>query len=317
MKRALLAALAIVCLAVTSLAMPQSAGAGGSPQPTAPFNKSFASIPISVGGDYVPITGDEACTSASWVLWYAAGPAPDYLWHITNFSPLTYTSIPMPVGGAYRPASGDFDDNGCDDVLWHAPGTAKDYIWWGEGNGNFTSAPLTVNGTYEPLVMAAEFLTPDRVFWYNPGPGQEYFWSGQTNRTFASDIGPRVNGTFRATASREFDDSILFHQPGPAPDYIWTGVKPDRTVPNTSTKVAINGDYVPFASFPGLWILYAPGPASDHMILDFSPTTGSLQTVAGGISGVYETGVRSPNAAYLTIWHAPGAAPDYMWLPQE
>lgn len=285
-----------------------NAAAGDSP-PT--LNSFYESIPMTVNGDYTPIFG-LACgeEDTPFILWYAPGPAADYVWSITSLSPLEYESAPMPVNGTYEPIIGDFDDNGCDDILWYAPGGASDFIWWGEANGSFTSEPITINGSYVPAIGHFDGQDPVDIFWYAPGGAAEYFWLGGGDRTFTSKSAPAVNGTYEMTA---LGDRILFHRPGPAMDYQWDDVDA-VTGTHSTTPVQINGSYDPEMSVVG-FLLYAAGTAPDYLMYDIDEH-GKPETLSGTINGTYADDVRSLHLYYLHVWHSPGAGQDYLWIPE-
>lgn len=308
MKRAL-AAIAAATALLAGLAVAAPAARAGAP---ASYNDLFDSHSIPVSGDYEPLLfGCRVGEGSAHMLWYAAGPATDHLW---TFSPsedeLVYSSAPMSVNGVYEPVIGDFDGDGCDDIVWYAPGTAADYIWWGDLDGSFTSAPLTINGTYEPVAGWFTEAERDSIFWYSPGSGPEYVWTLDGDRSFTSKKTPPVNGTYRIASSFE---TILFHRPGPGTDYLWSGL--DATTGEVAENVAtqINGTYEPQAGLEG-FLLYGPGSAPDYLLWNVD-TDGNPETIPATINGTYETGKRSQFFAPVHIWHAPGAAPDYLWTP--
>ncbi len=289
-----------------------TASAGDGPPPT--FNELYRSIPMTVNGDYTPLFG-LACGAeegSAFILWYAPGGAADFLWTITDIDPFTYSSKSMPVNGTYQPIVGDFDGNGCDDILWYAPGGAPDFIWWGESDGSFTSAGLTINGTYEPVAGVFGDNEPQDIFWYAPGSGGEWLWEGGQGvdgRTFKSRPGPSVNGTYEVEA---IGGSILFHKPGPGTDYLWGGLDAGTGAHETQA-VEINGTYSPQATWYG-FLLYGAGGAADYLLYEVDEQ-GKPSTIPGTINGNYVDDVRSPTAYLAHVWHAPGSAPDFLWVP--
>lgn len=273
------------------------------------LNARFESFPISVSGDYIPLVG--AC-GGLFVLWYAPGPAPDFLWDFTGPG-AQHVSTPIVVNGDYEPFVGDFDGNTCDDIFWYAPGSGQDFVWWNNHDfDDLDSRPVTVNGDYQPVVLELDDAGWDDIFWYSPGPGTESIWEGQIDQTFEPAGAPAVNGHYRAAGVRT---EILFHAPGQATDYVWSDVEAGASSPGASAPVTLNGDYVPFAANRelGSVILYGPGPGPDQLMtslgdppFDFHP---------GSIGGTFEIGRSSPTVSGSAIvWHAPGPAVDYLWL---
>ncbi len=307
--------------------------AAGGPPVSDPYNDTYQSEGLTVGGNYTPLLGLGACGEGSdsslWVLWYAPGSAQDYFWvergnatELILTPPFDHESTPISVNGTYVPLVGDWDGDGCDDIFWYAPGAAQDYVWWGAADGSFTSKPLSVNGTYEPFVgifsdVEGDEAGRDDIFWYSPGAGAEFIWDGQSDRSFDSYAAPSVNGTYRPGAFiaslGEPVSTILWHAPGSAQDYLWTGMIAGESAPDTSTAVSVNGDYQPLAGY-GALLLYAPGPAPDFAISGFDTDTGELTTVTAKINGTYTPAIRSViGSLYLFLWHAPGPAGDYLW----
>ena len=294
---------------LSSVLVSATAGGAGAADPPPTFNSFYESIPITVNGDYIPVfVGSCNVASEASILWYAPGPAPDYVWSITSVEPFEYESAAMPVNGTYEPIPGDFDGDGCDDILWYAPGGAQDHIWWGELDGSFTSEPMTINGDYVPAIGIFDEGEPQDIFWYAPGAGADYFWLGGGDRTFTSTPAPAVNGTYEMVA---WGNSILFHRPGPATDYLWDNVDAG-TGTYESSPLEINGTYDPEMSVVG-FLLHGAGTAPDFLMFDHED--GTPMTLSGTINGTYNDDVRSLRTYFAHVWHAPGAAPDYLWVP--
>ena len=285
------------------------AGAGEGEGLPDSYNDVMTSYPLTVNGDYEPLIHE--CGSLK-ILWYAAGPAADHLWTFIPSEGETpeYTSAPTAINGVYDPIIGDFDGDSCDDIVWYAPGSAADFIWWG-GEDGFTSEPLTINGTYEAVAGAFSTEYREGIFWYSPGTGAEYFWSTGGDRTFESKQAPSVNGTYRIAANGR---DVLFHRPGPGLDYLWDGVDAENGTVDTVAPFQINGTYEPSAGVEG-FLLYGPGSAPDHLLLGLDD--GDPVTIPATINGVYETGERTAALHFLHLWHAPGSAPDYLWVFEE
>ena len=280
------------------------------------FNEHYATVPFNVTGDYVPIVGDfdgDGTTATPDVLWYAAGPSQDYLWHITGVSgSLTKTQSLVSVSGDYQPIVSDFDDNGRDDIFWYAAGSAPDFVWFATTTG-FQTRAVSVTGTYRPVATIAG--GQPAVFWHAPGLATDYLWVGNTDRTFTSVGAPQVRGTYLPVAIQgpSGDPGILWYAPGPTADFVWSGLAAGPTAPADKAAVTINGTYQPVSQYPAV-LLYGPGSSPDFLVgFDlFGPGFGSL---AGSVTGDYTVGA-SPTIGTV-VWHAPGAATDYLWTLRD
>lgn len=204
---------------------------------------AFRTSRISVNGTYEPLGGDFQGTGKDSVLWYAPGPAADYLW---SWSGTSRTSKPAPVNGIYQARVGDFDGDGRDDILWYAPGPAADYIWYGTATaGRFDSRPLTVNGHYQAVVTDLDGDGRDDVLWYGRGTAPDYvhYSIGRGRHT---SIRVTINGIYRPVAG-DFDGDgrgdVLWYAPGTAADYIWYGH--GRRGSYQSVVTSITGTYTP------------------------------------------------------------------------
>ena len=180
-------------------------------------------------------------------------------------------------------------------------------------NEIYESIPLTVNGDYTPIfglgcASGEEEILPF-IFWYAPGTGTEYMWEGSDDRTFSSAVGPAVNGHYEIES---LGSGILFHKPGPGTDYFWGGLDA-ATGDHDSGPVKINGSYNPQATIFG-FLLYGAGTAPDHLLYDWDEA-GNTAAIPGTINGTYADDVRSPETFVGHVWHAPGSAPDALWLP--
>lgn len=312
MTRVLRAILVTGALLGSLVVASTSTAQAGSPSS---FNEIYESIPMSVNGDYTPIVGIgcDGGDGVLFILWYGPGNAADHMWEIESVDPFTFSSEPMSVNGDYEPLVGDFDGDGCDDILWYGPGGAPDHIWWGGAGLSFTSQALTINGTYDPVVGRfggddSEDDTDD-IFWYAPGPGTEHLWAGREDRSFMGRVGPAVNGTYVVEG---FQSTIVFHKPGPGTDYLWFQVDA-ATGDHGSATVRLNGSYRPEATYQGI-LLYGAGAAPDHLLYGVEDD-GTPKTVPGTINGTFVDDVRSPRAFLAHVWHAPGSARDYLWIP--
>lgn len=322
-RRLLAASAALLTLALSTPAAATPAEPPPSAQPAAlesPFQDWFTAIPLTVNGTYTPLVGFSECgpdLGWFWVLWYAPGTAADSLWVFDGESAdaLEPTSRPLTVNGTFTPVTGDFDDDGCVDVLWYAPGSASDSIWWGEPDGSFTAEPLTINGTYTPVVgrfaptLDACWCTD--VFWYSTTGGTEHIWLGSPDRTFTSAVAPQVTRRdYRVSA--DWEGSLLFHGPGAAPDHVWRGVTAGSTTPAQSLPITLDGDYELHNVLGGV-LLYAPGPATDRFTFAFGEAPPGF--FHGTINGRYRVGTFSPAFhGDVIVFHAPGPAPDSLWI---
>lgn len=308
MRRIIAAVTAVVGLCAGMALVADVANAGDTAPPS--YNDYFDSYAYTVNGDFEPILfGCAGESGQAWLLWYAAGPAADYLWTFHGNDPATFSSMPAPINGVYQPLAGDFDGDGCDDILWYAPSSGADYVWWGSPSGDFTSRPVTINGTYEPVVGSFGGITDD-IFWYAPGTADEYVWRGNGDRSFTAKKAPSVNGDYRLAS---VEGSILFHRPGAGTDYVWVGFSDTSATAGQVVPTRINGSYEPLASPEG-FLLYAAGLTGDYLLYDVEPD-GSPETYPATINGTYETGVRSPFASTVHLWHAPGSGTDHLWVP--
>jgi hypothetical protein len=309
-RRWVAAMLAAALVGVTG-AMPARAGA-----PPASFNEMFTSVPMTVNGSYVPLAGALSCTDTGGefgIFWYAAGSAQDHLWYDfaeDGGSSFTYASKPFTVNGTFEPFVGDFDADGCDDIFWYAPGTGQDHVWYGVPGG-FQSHPVTVNGDYTPLVGDWDDGTPGAdVFWYGSGGGTESIWRGTGTRgTFGASAAPQVAGTTYIAES--YGGGILFYQPGIGADYFWEDVVAGAPAPASSVRVDITNTYEPHFTGAG-YLLYGPGTAVDKFIYQYFDD-GSMVVGGGSINGTYR--VEPAPEFGLIVFHAPGPAPDYLWVP--
>jgi hypothetical protein len=313
-RRSVALVAAVVALAVGNL-VPAGAGA-----PPASFNELFSSLPMTVNGSYTPLIGNLDCTPSGGnlaIIWYAPGSASDHRWtnlESTDQGQLEYSTAPLTINGTYgKPFVGDFNADECDDVFWYAPGSGADFVWYGLPDGSFTSRSVTVNGDYSPLVGNWDDSTAGSdVYWYAQAGGTETIWRGTpTPGTFGVSSAPQVSGTAYRVAS--FGEGILFHRPGPGADYIWEDVIAGSPLPVASIRVVINGTYEPHFS-TGI-LLYGPGLDADRLIIDYEDS-GALATLDGTINGSYRVAVPPPGTTLggLLIFHAPGGAPDHLWV---
>lgn len=145
--------------------------------------------PLSVNRSYTPLVGNFAGTgaapadTATDILWYAPGTAPDFLW---DFDPdASIASRSLTINGDYLPVAGSFSRDGGDDVVWYQPGRAPDSFWDFNTDGSITKRSVTINGTYE-LRTCACFDTDavhaeDLLFYGTTGPNSVVWDFGGTD----------------------------------------------------------------------------------------------------------------------------------------
>lgn len=203
----------------------------------------FAQTDTSIGGDYIPLTGDFTGSGTNSVLFYAAGSAPDY---ISRWNGSSFSSTPVQINGHYTPTVGDLDGDGRDDIIWYAPGTHPDYIWYGTATtGKFVSQTIRANGHYRLVVADLDGNGQDDITWHAPGYAKDYIHMRTGTRTFKS-IPTTINGNYQPAAG-DFDadglDDIIWHGPGGAKDYVWYGKA--KLGSYHSVPVTANGHYRP------------------------------------------------------------------------
>lgn len=298
------------------LAGPRDEAVAGGPTS---FNQLYDSYPASVSGNYQPIAGDFDCDgSRREILWYAAGPAPDYIWKITGTAggTLQYTSEPLTIKGTYQPFIISYDGAGnCGwDIFWYAPGPAPDYIWNFDTPGDFAyeSVRTSVTGTYTPVVT--EIGSGVGIYWYAPGSATDHIWLLDQMGGITQSGAPQVSGTYRpvpARATMGTGVGILWYGRGTSPDHFWDQISPTNAQPGRNFPVTINGYYEPHPLGADV-LLYGRGSAPDYLITEISGLTGAIRTLPGSVSGTYR--VATPIQDDMIVWHAPGPARDYVWL---
>jgi FG-GAP repeat len=181
---------------------------------------------IRVDGTYTPLVGDFDGDGFDEILWYAPGPAPDYMWNFTSYS--TVQARTYPVNGVYsRPTVGDYTGDGVDDILWYQPGTTPDYFWDYNQGGSFASGRRDINGSYRPVSGSFGNDRTDDIFWYAPGTAADYLWDYIPGSSKFQNIRQTVNGgTYLPFSLDIFRDGpggedIFWYAPGPGPDGIW------------------------------------------------------------------------------------------------
>lgn len=276
---------------------------------------SFGAAPISVDGQYVPLSGDFNGDGYDDVVWYALQEVDSHLWF---GSPWGFVDRPFRVSLSYRPVTGDFDGDGRSDILWYGPGALVDPVWYGGANGVFSADIVTVAGDFEPLVGDYDGNGMDDVLWYDDGVGPDYLWWARDSRTFeGSSI--TVNGSYQPVVG-DFDgdrrSDVFWYGPRRSSDHLWFG---DTSRQFSSRSAEVNGAYTPVVGdFLGrgiddiLW--YGVGAKRDVLYLGRARRTFRAQTLA--VQGVYDD-------AFAGDWDADGLddvfwysadGPDLLWF---
>lgn len=217
----------------------------------------------SISGLYEAISGDFDGDGRGDVLWYAVGPAPDYVWY--GRADGGHQSVGISVTGEYDPFVGDFNGDGRDDVVWYGPGTDPDYVWGGSNRGRFIDVPLRVDGIFETHVGDFDGDGADDIFWYGPGSSGDRIWYGGARFTSTAT---NVGGVYRPQVgdfTGDGRDDVFWYRKGRGADYLWIGSGARRF---TSVHRTVNGYYEPFVGdFDGNGfddIYWNAGNAQDH-----------------------------------------------------
>ncbi|MEQ1787902.1 MAG: hypothetical protein ABL966_12675, partial [Acidimicrobiales bacterium] len=251
------------------------------------------------------------------VLWYAPGTAPDYLWTDLedDGGTLAKSVQALDIDGTYVPVVGDFDRDRCSDILWYGVGTAPDLLWWGGETGFTPGVPISVSGSYRPVSGFFGGAAPG-VFWYAPN-GAESVWRGTGNRAqpFASAAAKQVSGRDYQPVgyydAGSLVQQILWYTPGAGADAVWAFTASGAHAKTYSTSLP--GTYRTAACGSRVY-LHAPGAAADYVFSSLSLTSQS-QLGPLPISGSFRVASSHDTYQCTVVWHAPGSAPDAIWLP--
>lgn len=183
-----------------------------------------ASRPLSVLGNYAPVTGDFDGNGLADVLWYAPGAGRESIWFHRGGPDGTtgHRTTTMHVNATYEVLVGNLAGNEVrDEIFFHGSGGAADYLWTFEADGRHRSLPRTtategravVLGGPRDLVLTWGSGSP-RVGRYD-GPAPVVEPTGNT--AVALGATPAVGG-FTGPGDR---DSLVWPTAGAGPDPFW------------------------------------------------------------------------------------------------
>jgi hypothetical protein len=149
---------------------------------------------LAVSGTFTPIALHDrsAAGRKDDVLWYAPGPAKDYLYHFAESTTGTYTVLQPSISGSFQVVPGDWNADDRDDVFLYAPGSAPDYRWLATTSGSFTSGAVNQGGSYRPVPIADP--AGDGILWWGDGSAAEAYWRSD-GRDFRALPVPKVDVT--------------------------------------------------------------------------------------------------------------------------
>jgi hypothetical protein len=319
--------LLLIAILAVSLVAASASHAGEAPAEVQPA--AVAQLTLAVSGTYVPVAGAFDCDAGSpgpgapseepGILWYAPGPAPDYLWTdlAASGGAVARTQQQLSISGTYEPIVGDFDGDRCSDILWYGPGTVADFLWWGGPAGFRQGAPIAVRGTYRPAAGNLDSRVGSEILWYDPD-GRESIWRATGDRS-----APFVNGTFPQVAGSGYRPVIYYspwsgapqlfwYAPGPGADSVWSMTAgPTGPTLATSRPITLNASYRTASC--GLYVvLHGPGSVPDWTLTQGSTLEPKLTPLS--IAGSYRVAGSRETQFCTTVWHGPGSAPDQVWL---
>lgn len=212
---------------------------------------------LSISGTYTMLRGQFAGDSATDLVFYGAGSAPDSLWIGKAGAKGTngFTKVNLSINGIYKPVVGDFSGDDYDDILFYGPGAASDVLLTSvDTSAAFTSKSVKISGTnYQPKVLLdyRGVGAKDDVLFLGPGDVADYLWhfNEQLGTTDYDAPGTwtsrtlRVNGSYQLVIgdyNGDFLDDVVLYQPGTKADYKWIS---STTGAFTQTNLTINGTF--------------------------------------------------------------------------
>jgi hypothetical protein len=230
---------------------------------------SYASVPLGVGGDFRPVTGDFDGDGCEDVLWAARAPGTESrLWYFAPDGTHRSTSVAPGVPIGMTPIVGSFDGNGRDDVFWYGAGATRERIWTGTATrGTFAEATAPqVNGSYTPVLA----IDRSSILWFQAGPGADYLWRG-INAGAAAPYASNPTTVSGLYLARNLGGTALLFSPGTGADQLVTGA----SAPNSAGAVTLGtvaagldesytiGDSTARAGFG---VLHLPREGQDYLV---------------------------------------------------
>lgn len=283
-------------------------GAGGDSLWSYRQGLAYTRTAESVGGTYVPASGDFDGDGHADVYWYGTWDAGDALWLGTR-TPGSFDRAAASQAGSFLPVTGDFDGDGRTDIFWYQPGgnprvssastsgstnyepnARNDQLWLAKPGGGWSVSDLSVSIAAIPLAGDFDGDGDTDIIWFQPGDGADYLWRFSGGSPVSTPL--RIVGSYRPVVG-DLDgngtDDLFWYGPGAKSDYIWwfgTGAT-YTSVPTTVTKK----DYRPFAADVDgdgadelFW--YTPGAGPDYIWTSIgrTGTPTSTTTSAGGVA---------------------------------
>lgn len=277
---------------------------------------AHSTVAKSVGGTYVPASGDFDGDGRADVFWYGTWGSADALWGGTSTAG-AFTNRAVTQSGSFLPVTGDFNGDGRSDIFWYQPGgdpkvadrccsgtnyqpnARHDQLWLGQTRGRWTVGDLSMVDTAIPLAGDFNGDGTSDILWYQPGVGADTMW--QFHNGVPTKIALTITGNYRPVVG-DFDGNgtsdLFWYGPGAKMDSIWWF---DARGGHTSVVTKVSGEsYRPFAGdFDGdgadelFW--YAPGTGADylwksldragHPISVPTPVNGVFTPVVGDFNG--------------------------------
>lgn len=290
---------------------------------------AFGKVPLRINGTYTPIVGDFAGDGYDDILWYAPGPAPDYLWVSVAGGATPFESRSMSVSGTYRPVkladrryvARDGVD-GKDDIFWYAPGSAPDSVWHfsDTGDGTRTSVNAKLTATVTPVVGDWNGDQLEDLVLYGPGGTSDAKWLANPDGTFQRSP-LSINGTYQPAtvlgdptapdATRY--DAILWYGGAAGAENYW------RSTGTSFTSVYVEQspvDAAPFTFLPGTALLYTANPDPEGVFLDgpdgaFFANASDTHAVDSGFRPLI--GDFDWDGFPDVFWYGPGSRVDQLW----